>query len=145
MFFIPMGIWQGAPFGVGYYIWKSLIPTTLGNIVGGGVFVGAVYWYLYLTDEGDVEVDFNMGGMATAMEVGGPMGRQGGQSRGQDATRNSTVPIGEDGRPQVEGHHLPSSSGMMASSIGKELSHEKYTRKRESSSATEEKSSGETV
>lgn len=34
MFFIPLGIWCGAPFGVGYYIWKSLIPTALGNIVG---------------------------------------------------------------------------------------------------------------
>jgi formate/nitrite transporter FocA (FNT family) len=46
MFFIPMGIWEGAPFRVGYHIWKSLIPTTLGNIVGGGVFVGGMYWYL---------------------------------------------------------------------------------------------------
>lgn len=41
MFFVPMGIWLGAPFGAGFYIWKSLIPTLLGNIVGGGLFVGA--------------------------------------------------------------------------------------------------------
>jgi formate/nitrite transporter len=27
MFFIPMGIWCGAPMTVGYYIWKSMIPT----------------------------------------------------------------------------------------------------------------------
>jgi hypothetical protein len=27
MFFIPIGIWCGAPFSVGYYIWKSMIPT----------------------------------------------------------------------------------------------------------------------
>jgi formate transporter len=26
----------------------SLIPVTLGNIVGGGVLVGAVYWFIYL-------------------------------------------------------------------------------------------------
>lgn len=33
---------------VGLYIWKSMIPALLGNMVGGGLFVGVVYWYLYL-------------------------------------------------------------------------------------------------
>lgn len=28
--------------------YKALIPVTLGNIIGGAVFVGAVYWILYL-------------------------------------------------------------------------------------------------
>jgi formate/nitrite transporter FocA (FNT family) len=27
---------------------NSLIPVTLGNIVGGGVLVGGVYWFVYL-------------------------------------------------------------------------------------------------
>lgn len=27
---------------------RSLIPVTIGNIVGGGVLVGAVYWFVYL-------------------------------------------------------------------------------------------------
>ena len=27
---------------------KNLIPVTLGNIVGGGFFVGSLYWYSYL-------------------------------------------------------------------------------------------------
>ena len=27
---------------------KSLVPVTLGNMVGGGVFVGGVYWFVYL-------------------------------------------------------------------------------------------------
>lgn len=27
---------------------KNLIPVTLGNIIGGGIFVGAVYWYVYI-------------------------------------------------------------------------------------------------
>lgn len=27
---------------------KNLIPVTLGNILGGAVFVGVVYWYIYL-------------------------------------------------------------------------------------------------
>lgn len=27
---------------------KNLVPVTLGNIVGGGIFVGALYWFSYL-------------------------------------------------------------------------------------------------
>ena len=27
---------------------RSLIPVTLGNIVGGGALVGGVYWFIYL-------------------------------------------------------------------------------------------------
>jgi len=43
MFFIPTGIFQHTPgLTVGYYIWKSMIPSLIGNIVGGGVFVGVV-------------------------------------------------------------------------------------------------------
>jgi formate transporter len=26
----------------------NLLPVTLGNVVGGGVLVGAVYWTIYL-------------------------------------------------------------------------------------------------
>ncbi|EAU32669.1 conserved hypothetical protein [Aspergillus terreus NIH2624] len=49
MTFIPMSIWLGAPgISVGLYIWKGIIPTLLGNIVGGGLFVGTYYWYMYL-------------------------------------------------------------------------------------------------
>lgn len=47
MFFIPIGIYCGAPgITVGYYIWKSMIPALLGNAVGGSLFVSLVYWYL---------------------------------------------------------------------------------------------------
>lgn len=31
-------------------IYNNLIPVTLGNIVGGGIFVGLVYWFIYLRD-----------------------------------------------------------------------------------------------
>ena len=34
-----------------------MIPTLLGNLVGGGLFVAAPYWYNYLTGEGNVQVD----------------------------------------------------------------------------------------
>ncbi len=32
----------------GSFVTGNLIPVTLGNIVGGAVFVGAVYWFVYL-------------------------------------------------------------------------------------------------
>jgi formate transporter len=33
------------------FLW-SLVPVTLGNVVGGGVLVGAVYWFVYLRPGG---------------------------------------------------------------------------------------------
>ena len=30
------------------FLTKNLIPVTLGNIVGGGVFVAAIYWFVYI-------------------------------------------------------------------------------------------------
>ncbi|KAF2088764.1 putative formate/nitrite transporter [Saccharata proteae CBS 121410] len=57
MFFVPMGIWQGAPIPIGRYIGKGIVPGFLGNLVGGGLFVGAFYWYLHLVGEGPVVVD----------------------------------------------------------------------------------------
>jgi hypothetical protein len=60
MYFIPMAIFEGSPnISVGYYIWKSMIPSALGNIVGGGLFVGVVYWYLYLAGQ-EVEIHFDL-------------------------------------------------------------------------------------
>lgn len=41
MTFIPLAIWVGAPeITVGLYIWKGIIPTLLGNILGGALFCG---------------------------------------------------------------------------------------------------------
>lgn len=56
MFYVPLGIFVGTPgLSVGRYIADSMIPALLGNIVGGGLFVGVVYWYLvrleHLLDE----------------------------------------------------------------------------------------------
>lgn len=47
MFFIPLGMLHGASVTVSEFVFANLIPSTLGNIVGGGVFVGGLYWYLY--------------------------------------------------------------------------------------------------
>lgn len=47
MFYLPLGIFVGTPgLSVGHYIAHSMIPSLIGNIVGGGLFVGVVYWYL---------------------------------------------------------------------------------------------------
>lgn len=47
MTFIPMAIWLKAPgLSVGLYIWKGIIPTLLGNIVGGGLFVGESTYFV---------------------------------------------------------------------------------------------------
>ena len=57
MFFVPMGIFLGNPdITVGYYIWKSLLPALIGNIIGGGFFVGVAYWYMVCQDINSSEV-----------------------------------------------------------------------------------------
>lgn len=33
------------------FILKNLLPVTIGNIIGGGICVGAVYWFVYLKKE----------------------------------------------------------------------------------------------
>jgi formate/nitrite transporter len=46
-FLIPMGMFYGTEFNVGRFIYQSIIPVTLGNIVGG-VLLGALpFWFLY--------------------------------------------------------------------------------------------------
>ena len=57
MAFIPLSIFLGAPqITVGLYIWKGIIPTLIGNILGGGLFVGAYYWYQDLLGN-DIVID----------------------------------------------------------------------------------------
>jgi formate/nitrite transporter len=61
MYFIPAGIflhhWAGIPgpaafdpasLGWGSFLWRNLLPVTIGNIIGGAVFVGMSYWSAYL-------------------------------------------------------------------------------------------------
>ncbi len=48
MYLIPVAMLAGAE-GVGVAgLARNLVPVTLGNIVGGGVFVALVYWLVYL-------------------------------------------------------------------------------------------------
>jgi formate/nitrite transporter len=66
MYFIPTGIllMHGAGFSnipgvdpnmLGWinFLWRNLLPVTIGNIIGGGVFVGMSYWGAYLRPKPD--------------------------------------------------------------------------------------------
>lgn len=47
MFFIPLGMMEGADVGIMEAITANLIPATLGNIAGGALLVGAVNAYIH--------------------------------------------------------------------------------------------------
>jgi formate/nitrite transporter len=46
-FLIPVGMMLGADISISDLLFKALLPATIGNIIGGGVLVGGVYWYVY--------------------------------------------------------------------------------------------------
>jgi formate/nitrite transporter len=63
MYFIPYALlvesdeaWVSATSGIpaldgltwGAFLWENLVPVTIGNVIGGGLMVGAVYWFVYL-------------------------------------------------------------------------------------------------
>lgn len=50
MFFIPLGIFLGGDVTWTQFIMNNLIPVTLGNIVGGALFVGIIYWFAFLRE-----------------------------------------------------------------------------------------------
>jgi formate/nitrite transporter len=68
MYLVPLGIlikswapdtlWSQIPVGAAdlatlswpNFVW-SLVPVTVGNVIGGGVLVGIVYWFIYLRGE----------------------------------------------------------------------------------------------
>lgn len=48
MFFIPAAIYSGAEISWSQFFFQNLIPVTIGNLMGGAVLVGGVYYFLYL-------------------------------------------------------------------------------------------------
>ncbi|MDR0900304.1 MAG: formate/nitrite transporter family protein [Methanobrevibacter sp.] len=48
MFFIPLGMLLGADITISQLFLNNLIPVTIGNIIGGALFVAIFYWYVYL-------------------------------------------------------------------------------------------------
>lgn len=47
MFFIPTAIFYDVDISWGTFLMNNLLPATLGNIVGGSLLTGGIYWYLY--------------------------------------------------------------------------------------------------
>lgn len=61
MYFVPIGLfikWTNPDFvskagefgnlNLGNFLVKNLLPVTIGNLIGGALFVGAMYWFIYL-------------------------------------------------------------------------------------------------
>ena len=56
MYFIPMGMLteisssgnDESVISIGNFVWNNLLPVTIGNIIGGTLLVGMVYWFVYL-------------------------------------------------------------------------------------------------
>ncbi|KAI8686526.1 hypothetical protein NCS55_00329000 [Fusarium keratoplasticum] len=46
-FLVPIGMFYGTNFGVGKFIYQSVIPVTLGNIIGGAGLNGILLWIIY--------------------------------------------------------------------------------------------------
>ncbi|KAK3314475.1 Formate/nitrite transporter-domain-containing protein [Apodospora peruviana] len=58
MSFIPLAIFHGTPdLSIGLYIWKGIIPSGLGNIIGGALFCGVYYWWIFIYRESEIMVD----------------------------------------------------------------------------------------
>jgi hypothetical protein len=94
------------------------LSTALGNIVGGGLFVGTVYWYLYLTGEMAVQINFDLGSIATAMEAGGPMRPERKARHESAAGRGSESETVIDGQDPHASQSNGTSSGYMSPATG---------------------------
>ncbi|ORY67424.1 Formate/nitrite transporter [Pseudomassariella vexata] len=58
MTFMPLGLWIGTPgLTIGLYIWKGIIPSLLGNIIGATIFGGGYYYYMHILGAEDIYVD----------------------------------------------------------------------------------------
>eukprot|EP00026_Physarum_polycephalum_P002968 Phypoly_transcript_02977.p1 GENE.Phypoly_transcript_02977~~Phypoly_transcript_02977.p1 ORF type:complete len:251 (+),score=27.12 Phypoly_transcript_02977:364-1116(+) len=44
---VPLSLFYGSPTTFGYYMWKSFIPSALGNLVGGFFLVAIMYYWAY--------------------------------------------------------------------------------------------------
>lgn len=49
MFFIPLGMMEGADISIASAVVDNIIPATIGNIIGGAFFVGALNAYIHFT------------------------------------------------------------------------------------------------
>jgi len=56
MYLIPVGMLADTGSIDWLALMQNLVPVTLGNVIGGSVFVALVYWIVYLRGEGESRV-----------------------------------------------------------------------------------------
>ncbi|GAA97115.1 uncharacterized protein L969DRAFT_96996 [Mixia osmundae IAM 14324] len=97
MFFMPIAIMVGAPeITTRYYVSNGIIPTVLGNYVGGGLFVGTVYWWVFGLYQEDALLAEERGeGVAVAGMTPGPANA----SRSRSRSRKGLKPGSSPSRP----------------------------------------------
>ena len=98
-----------------------MVPTALGNTLGGGLFVGGMYWYLYLTGPGSEDIKVDLGGLDSPIAAGGPIGlsirKAGANSQRSPEEKDGRFTKGKgpkDGHPN-HARSLPASDQCMAS------------------------------
>ena len=74
MFTVQMGMILGANLSVGKYISAVMIPVTIGNIIGGSLFVGVTYWYLFSAKKADKDATAESG--TASLQKNGPAVKQ---------------------------------------------------------------------
>lgn len=50
-FLVPIGMFYGTELGVGKFVYQSIIPVTIGHLIGGVVLGSIPFWYLYGREE----------------------------------------------------------------------------------------------
>jgi len=62
MWMAPTAMLMGAKLSIGGFLWKCMLPISLGNLLGGALFTGAYNWYVYLEcDDGKKSRDWFTG------------------------------------------------------------------------------------
>lgn len=51
MFYLTIGLLEGADVTVLQCLWRNLVPSTLGNIIGGALFVGTLHTWLHASQK----------------------------------------------------------------------------------------------
>lgn len=89
-FSIPMGMFYGgAEFSVGRFIYQSIIPVTLGNIIGGALLGSVPFWFLYGR------------GPVVNIQTGQPLG----EPKSEKGTESSDETAGDGGPASMNGSH----------------------------------------
>ncbi len=47
MFYLPLAMMEGAPISIDTCLTNNILPATIGNIIGGAIFVGCLHTYLH--------------------------------------------------------------------------------------------------